>query len=261
MVIRGRMRSAAELERRVHVTQIRGAARKGRSPSEIADHQHLPLKMVQQILSPVADARLSDPVPLLRTRVAEPGLPPADVQVYWVGFLTAAARICGQGTSFALIITLGGRSQAYVDTLMADLTEPHVRHEFCQSSLLGWQLYIRDQTLCKALLPWGISSDIHGDDPALLDDVPSDLAAPFLRGYLDGNWPAPPGGRRNGVVLHGAEPVLEKIAAMIKRHWRINGTVITPDTPRAHLRFPGRGGDREFLERAYGYTGRSRGSR
>ena len=113
--------------------------------------------MVQQILTPVADARLSDPVPLLRTRVAGPGLPPADVQVYWVGFLTAAARICGQGTSFALIITLGGRSQAYVDTLMADLTEPHVRHEFCQSSLLGWQLYIRDQTLCKALLPWGIS--------------------------------------------------------------------------------------------------------
>jgi len=260
VVIRGRMRSAAELERRVHVTQIRGAARKGRTPSEIADVQHLPLKMVQQVLTPVADARLSDPVPLLRTRIAGPGLPPADVQLYWVGFLTAASRICGQGTSFALIITLGGRSQAYVDTLMADLTEPHVRHEFCQSSLLGWQLYIRDQTLCKALLPWGIPSDIHGDDPALLDDVPADLAAPFLRGYLDGNFPMP-SGRRNGLVLYGAEPVLARIKTMIRRHWGIDKAVLTPQAPRATLRFPGRGGDREFLDRASSYTGRSRGPR
>jgi hypothetical protein len=253
------MRSAAELERRVHITQIRGAARQGRTPREIADGQHLPLKMVQQVLSPVPDARLSDPVGILRTRTAEPGLPPADVQLYWVGFLTASGRICGQGTSFALIVTLGDRSQAHVDMLMADLTEPHVRHEFCQSSLLGWQLYIRDQTFCRALLPWGISSDMHGDDPSVIDDVPSDLVAPFLRGYVDGNWPARP--RRNGLVLNGAEPVLEKIAAMIKRHWRINGAAITPQPPRAQLRFPGRGGDRAFLEHTSAYTTRARGTR
>ena len=260
MAIRGRMRSAAELERRVQVAQIRAAARKGRTPREIADEQHLPLKMVQQVLTPVTDGRLSDPVPLLRTGTAADGLPPADVQVYWIGFLTAAGRICGQGTSFALIVTLGDRSKPYVDTLMADLTEPHVRHEFCQSSLLGWQLYIRDQTLCKALLPWGIASDVHGEDPSLLDDVPPDLAAPFLRGYLDGDWPAPTG-RRNGLVLHGSEPVLEKIAAMVKRHWRINGATITPQPPRAVLRFPGRGVDRRFLDRTGAYTSRFRGNR
>ncbi|HEV2357912.1 MAG TPA: hypothetical protein VGZ23_09930, partial [bacterium] len=85
MDIRRRPLNAAALEVRERTTRIRAAARKGRTTAEIAEGYDFPLKMVEQILAPVADVRLSDPAHLLNDRAVAAGLPAADIQVYWAG--------------------------------------------------------------------------------------------------------------------------------------------------------------------------------
>ncbi len=260
MDIRRRPINAAALEMRERTVQIRAAARKGKTTAEIAKVYEFPLKMVEQVLAPVADGRLSDPARLLNSRAVAEGLPAADVQVYWVGFLTVAGRICGQGASFALVVTLGDRSQEHMDTFLADLATPRAPNEFCRSSLLGWQLYVRDQSLCKALLPWGIPSEWYGDDPTVLGDLPKEFIAPFLRGYLDGNW-ATPGvtrSRSNDLVFYGTEPVLAAVKAMVHRGWQIKSGLVTRRPPRAELRF-NRRDDQTMLNHIHAYTARSRG--
>jgi len=252
--------NAAALEARERTTRIRAASRKGKTTGEIAKAYEFPLKMVEQVLAPVADVRLSDPTSLLNNRAVPPGGPSGDVQVYWVGFLTAAGQICGQGASHALIMTLGDRAQQHVDTFMADLATPQVRHEFCRSSLLGWQLYVRDAGLCKVLLRWGVPSELHGDDPALLEDLPKHYIAPFLRGYLDGDWSALGARPRfSGLVFRGTEPVLAAINTMIRRGWGSRSGVVTPRTPRAELRF-NRQDAETILNHVHAYTTRSRGN-
>jgi hypothetical protein len=249
--------TAADLERRERIAQIRSASRKGRSPEAIADLCQIPIAMVEQVLRSVGDPRLSDPAHLLNARRAAPGLTPADVQMYWLGFLTAAGRIWGQGAAFTLVITLGDKkSQMYIKTIMADLADPYARSEFCQSSLHGWQLYIRDQSLCNALIPWGIPSDLHGEDPAVLDDLPEEFAAPFLRGYVDGNWPT----RQTmdaALILQGSPAVLAGINAMVHRYWGVDGCVVN-GRPRAELRFPNPHHGQEILRRTAAYTSRMR---
>lgn len=247
-------------ERREQTAQIRSAARKGGSPAEIANALHLPLTAVRRVLAAVDHSRLSDPTQLLKTRKAAAGLVAADVQLYWLGFLTAAGHIWGQGSSLTLVITLGDKSQAHMGAFMADLADPHVRYEFCRSSLLGWQLYIRDQALCTALIPWGILSDLHGDDPSVLDDLPEEFAIPFLRGYVDGNWPAPRTsgrGRSDTLVLFGPPAVLAGINNIAARFWRVPAGVVTERSPRAELRFTG-AASRGIMERVHRYTARER---
>lgn len=238
---------------------IRSAARKGKTAVEIAEVLGAPLKMVERMLAPVADARLSDPAHLLNHVSVAAGLPPADIQVYWVGFLSAAGRLCGVGASFALIVTLGHRTREYMQTFLSDLATPQVRHELCRSSLLGWQLYVRDRDLCEVFLRWGISSEVHGDDPTVLDDLPTEFIAPFLRGYLDGNWTTPgdPRSPSHRLVLYGTEAVLAGINAMIYRSWQIAPGVVTCRPPRAELRFS-QPDERVLLNQIRTYTTRSR---
>ncbi|HET7264186.1 MAG TPA: hypothetical protein VFL28_05910 [bacterium] len=247
------------LEVQQRTVQIRSAARKGKTPAEIAEICGAPLKMVEQMLAPVADARLSDPAHLLNHVSVAPGLPPTDIQLYWVGFLSAAGRICGIGASSALIVTLGHRVREYMQTFMSDLATPQVRHELCRSNLVGWQFYVRDRYLCEVLLRWGISSEVHGDDPTVLNDLPVEFIAPFLRGYLDGNWTTPgvPRSRSHRLVLYGTEAVLAGINAMIYRGWRIAPGVVTCRPPRAELRFSQRD-ERGLLDHVRTYTTRSR---
>ena len=254
-----RRSNQAGLEVQQRTAQIRAAARKGKTASEIAEAYGAPLKMVEQMLAPVADTRLADPAHLLNHGAMGTGLPPVDIQVYWVGFLTAAGRICGRGGSSALIVTLGHRSLEYMNVLMADLATPQVRHEFCRSSLIGWQLYIRDQSLCDALSRWGIPSEVHGDDPTVLDDFPVEFMAPFLRGYLDGNWvtPGTARSRSHDVVFHGTDATLSAINAMIHRGWRITPGTVVQRPPRAELRFS-RPDERAILSRINTYTTRCR---
>lgn len=252
--------NAAVLEAQARNARIRAAARKGKTTAEIAEVYGFPLKMVEQILAPVTDVRLSDPAHLLNNRPVAAGLAAAHIQVYWVGFLMAAGQICGQGASFALIVTLGDRSKEHMEIFMADLATPQVRNEFCCSSLLGWQLYVRDQNLCKVLLRWGIPSEQHGNDPTVLDDLLKELIAPFLRGYLDGNW-ATPGTTRprsNGLIFYGTEAVLAAINGMIHRGWRIGTGVVTLRGPRAELRF-NRQDEQAIVDHIQTYTIRSRG--
>jgi hypothetical protein len=251
--------SDARLEVQQRTAQIRAAARKGKSAAEIAEACDAPLEAVEQLLAPVADARLSDPAHLLNHAATAVGLATADIQVYWVGFLTAAGRICGQGASSALIVTLGHRSPEYMRVFMADLATPQVRHEFCRSSLLGLQLYVRDRNLCDALLRWGIPSEIHGDDAALLDDVPTKFIAPFLRGYLDGNWvtPGTARSRSSRLVVYGTAAVLTAINAMVHRGWRIAPGVVTQRPPRAELRFSPQS-EEAILNHIHAYTTRGR---
>lgn len=251
--------SPALLEVQQRTVRIRSAARKGKTAVEIAETCGAPLKMVEQMLAPVADARLSDPAHLLNHVRIEAGLPPADIQVYWVGFLSAAGRICGIGASSALIVTLGHRAREYMQIFLSDLATPQVRHELCRSSLLGWELYVRDRYICEALLRWGISSEVHGNDPTVLDDLPTEFIAPFLRGYLDGNWTTPgvPRSPSHRLVLYGTEAVLAGINAMISRSWRIAPGVVTCRPPRAELRFSQRD-ERGLLDHVRTYTTRSR---
>ena len=259
MGIHRRLSNQGLLEARQRTVQIRSAARKGKTAAEIADTCGAPLKVVEQILAPVADARLSDPAHLLNHVAVAPGLPAADIQLYWVGFLTAAGRICGQGGTSALVVTLGHRSQEYMHIFMADLATPQVRNELCRSSLVGWQLYVRDRNLCEALSRWGIPSDVHGDDPTVLDDLPAECVTPFLRGYLDGNWASAgvPRSRSNHLILYGAEAVLAGINAMVHRCWRVDSGVVTCRPPRAELRFSPKD-ERVVLDHMQTYTTRCR---
>jgi len=247
----------AALEARERTVRIRAAARRGKTAREIAAAGDYPLKLVEQILAPIADVRLSDPAQLLHTREAAPGFAAGDVQLYWVGFLRAAGRICGQGTSFALIVTLGERSEEHVETLIEDLAASQVRHEFCRSSLLGWQVYVREQNLCKALLAWGIPSELHGDDPSVLDDIPKVFLAPFLRGYADGNWTNGGGRPRGGPVFYGTEAVLNGINAMVRRGLGVSAGVVTVRPSRAELKFTAAAG-RTISDEISRYTARSR---
>jgi len=252
--------NAAALELRERTARIRAAARKGKTTAEIAEAYTFSLRMVEQVLAPVPDVRLSDPAQLLNNRAIAAGLPAAETQVYWVGFLTAAGWIRGQGASCALVVTLGDRSEEYMATFMADLATPQLRHEFCRSSLLGWQLYVRDQNLCKMMVRWGIPSELHGDDPAVLDDLPEEFIAPFLRGYVDGQRAAPAAAPRpsTGLLFWGTEAVLTAVNAMVHRGWYVESGVVTPRPPRAELRFD-RQDAQAILNHIGTYTARSRG--
>ncbi len=258
MNIRGRLNPIL-LEVQQRNVLIRSAARKGKTAVEIAEACGAPLNTVERMLAPVADARLSDPAHLLNDVGVAAGLPPAKIQVYWVGFLSAAGRICGAGASSVLIVTLGHRAREYMQTFMSDLATPQVRHELCRSSLLGWQFYVRDRHLCEVLLRWGISSEVQGDDPTVLDDLPTELIAPFLRGYLDGNWTTPgaPRSPSHRLVLYGTEAVLAGINAMIYRGWQIAPGAVTCRPPRAELRFS-QPDERVLLNQIRTYTTRSR---
>ena len=225
-----------DLEWRQRMAQIRTAARKGANPAEIAESCGLPLAAVKRVLDSAHHPRVSDPAQLIQNRKAASGMAPADVQLYWLGFLTAAGHIRGQGASFTLVVTLGRNSRTHVETLMADLATDHVRCEFCHSSIVGWQVYLRDQNLCNALVPWGVPSDLYGDDPELLNDLPKELALPFLRGYADGNWPSA-GSTDTKFTLHGTPSVLAGINSMLKRYCEATGGVVTRKAERAELRF------------------------
>lgn len=248
-----------DLKWREQVGKIRAAARRGKQPPEIAALYDVPVAMVERVLIPVDHPRLSDPVHLLRARRESPGMTPADVQLYWLGFLMAAGHIWGQGTSLTLVVTLGGHSQEHMETFMDDLATDYLRCEYCRSSVVGWQVYLRDQSLCKALFPWGIPSELHGDDATILDDLPGEFATPFLRGYADGNWPSrhSGGGQRNGrFVLQGTAAILGGVNAMIRRHWSASGGRVTPRGARAELSFAAHSVSKTIRERLDAYPSR-----
>lgn len=73
------------LEVRQRTAQIRSAARNGKTAAQIAETCGAPLKMVEQMLAPVADARVSDPGHLLNHVSVAAGLPAPDIQVYLGG--------------------------------------------------------------------------------------------------------------------------------------------------------------------------------
>jgi hypothetical protein len=229
-----------DLEWQARVVSIRAAARKGKQATEIAARYALPVGAVERVLAPVNHPRLSDPVLLLHDRQAAPGRVAPDVQIYWLGFLTAAGRILGQGTSFTLVVTLGARDRDAIGIMMSDLLGTDAsRCEFCHSSVDGWQVYLRDPDLCKALLPWGLHSNVYGGDVALLDDLPDAFVAAFLRGYADGaGMPAEEAGARNGALALGGDPaVLKGINTLLQRAWGVSGRVAGREGGTGTLRF------------------------
>ncbi|HKV43125.1 MAG TPA: hypothetical protein VJT32_00385 [bacterium] len=238
--MRLRAPSGQDLEWRERTAKIRTAARSGKSSVEIAEVQHLPIAAVERILAPIEHSRISDPVCLLQKRRVTAGTAPAEIQLYWLGFLMAAGYIWGQGSSLALVVTLGAESRAYIDTFMADLSTDRIYCEFCYSNIVGWQVYLRDKDLCKALFPWGVPSELHGNDSALLDDLPGELAIPFIRGYVDGNWSfihSSNGPREGRFAVEGTPVVLARLRSLMKRCWRIRGGTVSSRGGRATLRF------------------------
>ncbi|HXX37576.1 MAG TPA: hypothetical protein VEP50_05390 [bacterium] len=255
MTLRGRELAP---EVRAQIASIRAAGRKGMAAAEIAERCQCSIAIVNRILAPANHGRLSDPADLLTARVLRSGHAPAEVQLYWVGFLTAAARISGQGPAMAVVVTLGDRAEAHMARFMEDITGPRVRQEYCESSLLGWQVYVRESGLCRALIPWGVPSDSHGEDPALLDDIPDDLVPPFLGGYFDGNWPVGAFPRSGRLLLHGTPGVLSAVSRLLWRCWEVPEGKITSRPPRATLRFPTPQVDQQIWERLRPYTLRKR---
>ena len=234
-----------EWQERAH--KIRAAARKGRNATEIAETYQVPVAMVGRVLAPAEHPRLSDPVELIRTGQVRDGKAPADVQMYWYGFLTAAGQIKGQGSSLTLVVTLGRKPPDSIDALPADLMGGHIRCEFCRSSIVGWQGYLRDPGLCKALVPWGIPSDLDGNDPGVLDDLPAEFVAPFLRGYVDGDrvsLKSPRTPRDSSFTVRGAAEVLASIHSTIKKCWKVSGGIMTHGSDGAELRFADPGASR-----------------
>ncbi len=238
--MRLRAPSGQDLEWRERTAKIRTAARKGISPAEIAGLHQLSLPAVERVLAPIEHPRISDPVQLLRRHREIPGTAPADVQLYWLGFLMAAGHIRGQGSSLTLVVTLGEKSRAYIAAFMADVLTDHIYCEFCHSSIVGWQVYLRDQSLCKALFPWGVPSDLHGDDSALLDDLPREFATPFICGYVDGSWPNINSSntvRGERFTVRGTPAVLARLNSMVQRYWGVPGGLVTSGRERAELQF------------------------
>jgi len=244
-------------EKRAEIMAIRAAARRGLAATAIAEFYELPLVDVTRALAPATHGRVTDPAILLNAQEV-PGHAQADVQLYWVGFLTAAGWIAGQGSSMALVVTLGDRAESHVARLMEDMTESRLRPEYCESSLLGWQVYVREPTLCKALLPWGVPSITYGDDPALLNDLSNQFAVPFLCGYLDGNWPGATFSRRGRLVLNGTAGVLSAVSHTLRTCWGISEGRITAGAPRARLDYPSLQIDQQVRDRARTYTLRRR---
>ena len=229
-----------DLEWQARVVSIRAAARKGERAPAIAERYALPVGAVERVLAPVNHPRLSDPVVLLHARETTPGKVSPGVQIYWLGFLMAAGRILGQGTSFTLVVTLGARDRDTIGILMTDLLGTDAtRCEFCHSSVGGWQVYLRDPELCKALLPWGVPSTVYGGDAAVLDDLPAAFAAAFVRGYADGVGVEGDGaGLRDGVLALAGDPaVLAGINALVQRAWSVSGRVAGRDRSAGALRF------------------------
>ncbi len=225
------------------VRHVRAAARHGQPVAKIAAKCALSVASVERILTPADHPRLSDPADLLRTGHVLAGRLDRDVQLYWIGFLTSAGYIRGHGNSLTLVVTLGEDGRRHVTPLMADLMTDNVRCEFCHSSLVGWQGYFRDPLLCHALFPWGIRSDLYGEDPALLEDVPEKLFATFLRGYVEGGELAhrsPGRPRRVEFVVRGTSAILTGLDVLIKRHWGISSGVVKQVGNDAELRFANR---------------------
>jgi hypothetical protein len=238
-------------EWQAHVRNIRAADRRGDSPAEIAMVSGLPAVSVKKILAPGAHPRLSDPADLLRTGQVRAGQIPADVQLYWVGFFTAAGYIRGQGPSLTLTVTLGEEGRERIDAFWADLVMARSHCELCYSSLAGWQAYFRDPTLCQALIRWGVPSDLYGEDPALLEELPEGLFLPFVRGYIEGGELAPrPSTRRHtaGVTIRGTPAILGGLNTLIQRYWGIANGLITQVGDGALLHFSGRAA-RDAFER------------
>lgn len=250
-----------DLERRERTVKIRTAARRGKSSAEIAESHQLPLAAVERVLAPIDHPRISDPVQLLRSHRNAPGTAPGDVQLYWFGVLMAAGRIFGQGASLTLVVTLGKQSREYIETFIADLATDYIRSEFCYSSIVGWQVYLRDQDLCKALFPWGVPSELHGDDSALLDDLPDEFAIPFICGYVDGNWPfirSSNGARGERFIVQGTPAVLARLNSMVQRYWGVSGGIVTSRQERAELRFSDPGACRIIHHQLSTYVSRCR---
>jgi hypothetical protein len=258
-----RLRAPTEqaLEWRERTARLRSAARNGKSPGEIAELHHLSVDAVERVLAPIEHPRISDPVHLLRGHPQVPGTAPADVQLYWLGFLMAAGHIWGQGSSLALVVTLGEESREYMATFMADITTDRIYCEFCYSSAVGWQVYLRDQSLCKALFPWGVPSDLHGDDSALLDDLPREFAIPFIRGYVDGTRPFIRSSDRlrgDRFTVHGTPAILARINSMVQRYWGVSGGIVTSRQERAELQFSNPKACRAIHSQLNTYTSRVR---
>jgi len=250
-----------ELEQRQLAADVRAAARQGRNAPEIATLRKMPLSVVERILMEVDDPRVSDPAHMFRTRQILPGRTAANVQLYWLGYLKAAGHIWGRGANSTLVITLGEKSESHMKTFMMDLADPFARREFCRSTVLGWQLYVRDRDLCRALLPWGIPSDLDGDDPGLLDDLPEEFAAPFLPGYLEGDWPRAQTRLLDDsrpLTLHGTPSTLTGINNLVRRCWSVPPGRITPTSPRATLRFSTAAACRTIRSSARRYSTRAR---
>ena len=226
-------------EWQARTVRIRGAARKGKRAAEIADLYKLPVAAVERVLAPVEHPRLSDPVQLLHTSRARGGTAPADVQVYWVGFLMAASHIRGHGTSLTLVVTVGAEGRDRIATLLEDLLTDHIRWEFCYSNIVGWQAYLRDQIFCKALIPWGVPSDLCGEDPTVIDDLPKELVAPFFRGFVDGSAIGRPGlsRRRTVFAIRGTPAMLAGINTLLRRHWGVSNGAVTGSGKEVELRF------------------------
>jgi hypothetical protein len=191
----------------------------GLSVNEIAAKHDLPALTVQSFLRPNEQTcRLASPYRFRRGRLPDS----AAAQVYWLGYIAATGRVCGQHAFTTLVLNIHREDEVHVETLVSDLVVGHARVEFADSSLDGRQAYIRDRRLGEVLTQWGLSSTREGMTIPL-EYLPPALLPDFVRGYLEGSRLSPPfGGRGRAapsprtlgrLTLVGPEAVIRAIAA------------------------------------------------
>jgi hypothetical protein len=204
----------------------------GLSPSEIATKRDLPLLTVQAFLRPSEQTcRLASPYRFRRGRLPDN----AAIQAYWLGYIAATGRVCGQQAFTTLVLSIHRDDERHVETLAADLVVGHARVEFVDSSLDGRQAYIRDRALGEVLTQWGLAATREALDVPL-EYLPPAVLPDFARGYLEGSrLERPFGGRASGprrapvrLALAGPTALIRALAAGLQAACGVRAAAVTP---------------------------------
>lgn len=226
----------------------------GLAPAQIAQKHALSLYVVTQALRRDGHGRLPDPHALAgRERERGDG-----TLVYWIGFIAACGAVF-DGPNPTVVLDIDSADLPHVHTLVEDLCDGRPGLESCQSSTRGLQVYIRDRTLGRQLVRWGIPGTDRATEAVPVDFIPRGLVSHFVRGYIEGGRDTPPFGQGRvpgslravrRVTLAGPQDFLTALRASLPPDLRRDGRISGRGSRAATLTYDG-SGSTELLRFAY----------
>lgn len=208
---------------------VHASRAEGLSVAEVAARHGLPLPVVLGFLrAPAASCALLSPFEFRKA----PRTAATARHVYWLGFIAACGRLFGQSHRGVLVLAIPPDGGSQVEAMLAELVVGHTVCEFADSSLSGYQAYVRNPALVAVLRQWGLADAAEvGSLP--LEYIPADLLPDFVRGYLDGGAGAAwlrgrtPARDADRVTLTGHPRLIEDLQAALKAACGIvGGTLI-----------------------------------